>query len=90
MRKRIAHRIENGIEQKYCKPCNTWCNLENFNKKRASSDNLETKCRDCAKKKSKKFRNENPSYDREYQVKNAERLKAYKRNYYQKKKVEAL
>jgi len=88
MRKRIPHKIIDGAEAKYCKPCDIWHGLSEFNKKKASYDGLETKCKACAKKKSERFRRENPSYDREYQVKNADRLKIYKRDYYQKKRAQ--
>lgn len=87
MRTRIPHKIENDIEEKYCKVCDSWHPITNFNSKRASWDALETKCKHCAQKKSAKFREQNPAYDKEYQSKNLEDLKTYKREYYQKKKL---
>jgi len=86
MRRRIPHRIVHGIEQKYCKTCDNWFKLEDFNKKVASFDGRETKCKNCAQKKSAKFRQKNPEYDKMYQSKHNERLQAYKRSYYQRKK----
>lgn len=88
MRKRIPHEIRDGIEVKYCKVCDKWFPLSEFNKKMASWDGLETKCKSCAQKKSAAFRADHPSYDKEYQSKNLDDLRAYKREYYQKKKLE--
>jgi len=71
MRRRIPHKMdEKGEETKYCKVCDKWFSLSCFNKKMASWDGLETKCKECAQKKSSKFRQDNPSYDKEYQSKN--------------------
>jgi len=84
MRRRIPHRTISGIEQKYCKTCDQWHSLEKFNKKAASYDGLETKCKQCAQSKSAKFRKSHPNYDKQYQVQNNERLRAYKREYYQR------
>jgi len=89
VRKRILHRIEQGVEEKYCKICDSWHKLSIFNTKAASWDSLETKCKDCAQKKSSKFRLNNPDYDKRYQSKNIERLRAYKRDYYRNKKLES-
>lgn len=89
MRRRIPRRIEQGIEQKYCKSCDKWHNLEEFNRKVASFDHLETKCKQCARKKSAQFRSDHPSYDKDYQDKHTTRLQAYKREYYRKKKLES-
>jgi len=86
MRQRIPHRIESHIEQKYCKKCDDWHVLNSFNKKSVSYDGLETKCKQCAQKKSAKFRQTHPDYDKQYQVKHNERLRAYKRDYYRKKR----
>ena len=70
MRRRIPHKTDDkGVELKYCKQCDQWFPLEHFNKKQASYDGLETKCKGCAQKKSAKFRQENPAYDKEYQIK---------------------
>lgn len=88
MKKRIPHRFnENGIEEKYCNQCEQWHFVSNYNMKSASWDKLETKCKDCTKKKSAEFRKENPDYDKEYQFKNKESLKIYKKEYYNKKKI---
>lgn len=88
MRRRIPHEIKDGVELKYCKSCDTWYPLSDFNAKQASWDGRETKCKACAQKKSAAFREENPNYDKDYQAKNLEELRAYKREYYQKKKLE--
>lgn len=88
MRRRIPHRIEQGEEEKYCKSCESWYKLSAFNKKAASYDGLETKCKECAQTKSAKFRLSNPDYDKTYQSKHIERLRAYKREYYRSKKLE--
>lgn len=91
MRKRLPHKFIDDVEHKFCAHCNDgegeWHPLVNFNKKKASYDGLETKCKGCTKKKSKKYRQENPDYDREYQEKNKEALRAYKREYYRRKHV---
>lgn len=86
MRKRVPHNTIDGIECKYCKSCDSWHNLDQFNKKAASYDGLETKCKKCAQLKSAKFRLDNPAYDKDYQQKNSEILKQYKKDYYIKKK----
>jgi len=86
MRRRIPHRIEQGLEQKYCKKCDDWHTLNSFNKKAVSYDGLETKCKQCAQTKSAKFRQSHPDYDKQYQVKHSERLRAYKRLYYRRQK----
>jgi hypothetical protein len=93
MRKRIPHdyiKDENGnlIEVKYCKPCDKWKQLDEFNSKQSSYDGKETQCKECTRKKSAKFRDKNKDYDREYQQKNFPKLKEYKRQYYLKKKAE--
>lgn len=94
MRKRIPHELRDGIEVKYCKSCDDvkdavcWYPLSEFNMKLASYDGLETKCKKCAQKKSAAFRQNNPEFDKNYQAKNSDKLKAYKREYYIKKKLE--
>lgn len=89
MRKRIPHRFiridGENIEQKWCKKCETWKSLEEFNNKKASYDGKETQCKECTRMKSKDFRQKNPNYDKEYQKKHYEKLKKYKRNYYIKR-----
>jgi len=87
LRRRIPHRKENGIDQKYCKSCDDWHKLDGFNRKSASFDGLETKCKACAQKKSSKFREKHPAYDKDYQMKNSDKLKEYKKEYYRKKKL---
>lgn len=87
MRKRIPHRVnDEGVEEKFCPKCNegegAWHPLTEFNKKKASYDGLETKCKDCTRKKSRKYRESNPEYDKNYQKKNKDYLRAYKREYY--------
>jgi len=88
MRSRIPHRIIDGEEQKYCKKCDSWFFLTEFNTKNSSWDKCETKCKKCAQKKSSEFRQNHPNYDKGYQKKNIERLKDYKKEYYNKKKLE--
>jgi len=88
MRRRIPHRTVDGEVQKYCKKCDNWFFLTEFNQKKVSYDGLETKCKKCAQKKSAAFRKDNPSYDKSYQEKNLERLRDYKKEYYNKKKLE--
>jgi len=89
MRKRTPHRMNGDDEEKFCPLCNDgegeWHPIASFNRKLASWDNLETKCKHCTKKKSKKYRADNPHYDKEYQEKNRDALKAYKREYYYRK-----
>ena len=85
MKRRIPHHIdENGNHYKYCKDCDQFIVIGNFNTKNASWDKLETICKDCKIKKSAKFRKDNPSYDKKYQDTNKEKLKEYKKYYYQK------
>lgn len=97
MRQKLPHKIneETGVEEKFCPKCDgtdatgvpgAWRPLSEFNKKRASYDGLETKCKNCTKCKSKNYRSENPDYDKEYQEKNKEYLKSYKKEYYMRKK----
>jgi hypothetical protein len=92
MRQKIPHRFNEELqrEEKFCPKCNegegAWHPIENFNKKRASYDGLETKCKDCTVKKSKSYRDSNPEYDKKYQEKNKDYLKAYKKEYYMRKK----
>jgi hypothetical protein len=87
MKKRIPHMIDdNGKEFKYCKICNQFISIGEFNFKNASWDGLETCCKGCKQKKSYQFRVKNPGYDKEYQEENKEKLKTYKKEYYIKKK----
>jgi len=89
MRRRIPHHIdEDGNHFKYCKDCDQFIPVDNFNTKNSSWDSLETICKDCKMKKSAKFRKENPNYDRKYQEKNKDKLKIYKKYYYQNAKDE--
>lgn len=90
MRRRIPHEIKDGVEIKYCKVCDQWYPLSEFNSKQASWDGKETKCKSCAQQKSAKFRQENPTYDKSYQQKNLEDLRNYKREYYKKKKLSTI
>lgn len=90
MRKRTPHRIneQTNVEEKFCPKCNVWNELQSFNKKTVSWDGLETKCINCARLKSAKFRQENPQFDKDYQNKNRDKLREYKRQYYHAKKAE--
>lgn len=90
MRRSIPHTVIDGVDHKYCKPCDQFYPLGEFNKKAASKDGYETKCKKCAKAKSAKFRQDKPNFDKEYQQKNLEKLKEYKRAYYLRKKMEKL
>lgn len=95
MGKKILHKIKDGVEYKYCKICDQWHFLYNFNKKSASWDNLETKCKTCAQNKSTTFKQNNPTYNKDYyssnhlkelirctikRLKNPEYIKNYQKN----------
>ncbi len=47
--KRTEHKVENGIELKYCHKCQQWKQLSEFNNATSKWDRLTSRCRVCSK-----------------------------------------
>ena len=45
---------------KFCKDCDSWKNTEDFNLNKKRSDGLSFYCRDCSRRKAKKYYSDNP------------------------------
>lgn len=45
--KRIEHKIENGIELKWCGRCKKWLPLNNFSFNKVKWDGLQERCSEC-------------------------------------------
>jgi hypothetical protein len=60
---------------KKCKKCGEYKDLINFNKLKISKDGLRTQCKDC---------------EREYRIKNRDKMKKYLNNYYKENKYDLL
>lgn len=59
-RKRIEHRIVDGVELKYCFKCRTWKNILDFTTCKTRWDKLQKICRICNNAISGKWHKENP------------------------------
>jgi len=92
MRKRIPHKFneETGKTEKHCSACDQWKSLEEFCKKAASWDGKETKCGICTRIKMRKYRADNPTYDKDYYYKNREYISEEKKKYYYRNKKDIL
>ena len=47
--KRIQHKIEDGIEKKWCGKCKRWLPLSCFSKNKVKWDSLQERCTECRK-----------------------------------------
>lgn len=70
MGNKVEHKIENGIELKYCSLCDRWLPLSEFYNDCSRWDGLNNKCKSCVKQKNKKSRElhleERRAHDRQY------------------------
>jgi len=61
------------MNTKHCTECGKTKSVEDFHRKRASRDGLQSKCKTCFKKINKNFRETNPKYQLDWQRQNPER-----------------
>lgn len=61
---------------KKCSKCNIECDFSNFYKDKSSKDGIRSNCKDC----SKKYREENKEYSKEYRIRNIDKRKKYDSN----------
>jgi hypothetical protein len=59
MSKRNEHKIENGIELKFCSGCSAWVPISGFGKNSEQWDGLSNQCKDCRKKREELLRSKN-------------------------------
>lgn len=89
----LTHKIINEIDHKICKVCNDLhpATTEFFYENKSNlTDGLSTYCKDCSKKKSSKYMNENIEIYRqrayEHYVENKEQYQSRKREWYKDNK----
>lgn len=56
-----CHKYLNGEEYKLCSDCNEWIpmNIDNFYRNKSAPDDFNPNCKECARKKSLQYRNDN-------------------------------
>jgi hypothetical protein len=77
--------INNRIFKK-CKTCNKYVEIEMFYKNNLTYDGLAVSCKECVKRRSKKYIQENKQkvveYQKQYRKNNREKLNEYSKNWY--------
>ncbi len=89
-----CHKIIDDVEYKQCNSCDEWflCNDEYFYKVKNKTDGLRPDCKNCTKKNSKKWQENNPeryreSFKRKNKKHSKEYYSRYKKNWRKEKAV---
>jgi hypothetical protein len=90
MSKRNEHKLENGIELKFCSGCSAWVPLSGFGKNSEQWDGLSNQCKDCRRKREAVLRSKNKDVIRLRSLKYAKSEKGIqkKKEYWLEKKQE--
>lgn len=70
------------MKTKKCKYCNEVKEVINFSKHSSTRDRLDTKCKECRRKYSKRYRQDNKEYIAEWRTKNREYYLEYNKKYF--------
>lgn len=60
------HKIENGVEYKFCSTCHSWLTLDKFQKRKDSRDGLRDQCKHCRDIGYKNWANNNVERNKRY------------------------
>lgn len=71
------------IKAKRCSKCGRFLPLDDFNKRKRSSDGLQNYCKDCSKEMYAEYRVKNKDKIEAYRQANKEKIKAMQKEYYQ-------
>lgn len=68
---------------KYCKSCNIFKSVNEFNKNKVKKDGLQDLCRECTKQRFKKYYSENSEFHKKVVFKNNKRKLAKRKIFYE-------
>lgn len=66
---------------KICKNCDTEKEISDFSKDKGKKDGLGSYCKECNRERSKKYRENNPDYVKNYKELNKHKFKSYSKKY---------
>jgi len=66
MTKKIQHKVENGVETKYCGKCKIYKELIHYGYSGSTWDNLRSTCKDCLKEDNIKNKEKRTAYNKQY------------------------